>query len=421
MQNRARLVPAVLAVMVLLAGCGADEPVATEPSAAPLAAEPSAEPTPTETETPAAPPETPSPPPSPAPVPVAPRPPAAALEGVAVAAVPWVQVSDLTNLAWRPGDPGIYLTTQGGTVRRVVDGQLQPEPVIDLTAEVTELLPGSERGLLGIDFDPRDGRMFLFYTDRANSDSHLVSFEVGPDGRALPETRREVLFEPQPGLGHKGGHLVFDPSGTLFVALGDGGGSNGRDAQDMSKILGSVIRIVPRLDGPGYDVPPDNPYVGQPGIRPEIWHKGLRNPWRFSIDEGTGDMWISDVGNEAVEEINLVPPGQRGLNFGWYFYEGTNERVNGAPAGVTPPVHEYPHSIGPAVIGGHVYRGSAIPGLAGAFVFADIGGIFWGLGSDGATRLPITVDGAVTAIEEGPDGELYVLTLAEGAYRLVPA
>jgi glucose/arabinose dehydrogenase len=159
--------------------------------------------------------------------------------------------------------------------------------------------------------------------------------------------------------------------------------------------------------------------VGQVGIRPEIWHKGFRNPWRFSIDEATGDMWIGDVGNNEIEEINVVPASQGGLNFGWYFFEGTNQRYDGAPPGTISPVFEYPHSVGPAVIAGHVYRGSAIPGLAGAFVFADIGGIFWALGTDDAVELPLTVDGAVTAIEEGPDGELYVLTLQGGAYRLV--
>jgi glucose/arabinose dehydrogenase len=351
--------------------------------------------------------------------PVAPMPSVSALEEVQVDAVPFVDVANLTGMAWREGDPGIYLATQEGYVHRVVDGDLQPEPVIDLSLEVTPLEPGSERGLLDVAFDPLDGRMFVHYTDRANSDTHIESFEVH-EGGALPETRREVLFEEQPGVGHNGGQLAFDESGNLFVALGDGGGSNGRDAQDMSKIHGAIIRITPRRDGPGYEVPPDNPYVGEPDVRPETWAKGLRNPWRFSIDHATGDLWIGDVGASDIEEINHMPAGESGWNFGWYFFEGTHQRHADAPPGMVPPVFEYPHSVGVAVIGGFVYRGTAIAGLEGAYVFGDLSGIIWALGSDGAVELPVRASGALTSFGQGPDGELYVLTLREGAFRLVP-
>ncbi len=406
----------MLALVLVAAACSGDDPVAVDSPSEVAATEATPEQTASAEPEPA-----PSPSPTPEPPPPAPRPPAEALRGVRLAVEPFVDLPELTGMAWRADDPGLYLTSQGGVVSRVVDGQLQPEPVIDLTPEVTPLAPGSERGLLGIAFDPLDGRMFLHFTDQNSAtggDTHIVSYEVA-DGRAIPESRREVLFQEQPGLGHKGGQLVFDPAGNLFAAIGDGGGSNGRDAQDMTKILGSIIRITPRRDGPGYDVPADNPFVGQPDVRPEIWHKGLRNPWRFSIDHPTGDMWLGDVGNSQIEEINHVPAGQKGLNFGWYYFEGTKQHHSDAPAGMTPPVFEYPHSVGPAVIGGYVYRGSAIPGLAGAYLFADLGGTFWAMGADGTVELPLEVGGAVTSFGQGPDGELYVLTLNEGAFRLL--
>jgi glucose/arabinose dehydrogenase len=343
-----------------------------------------------------------------------------ALEEVEVDIEPYVDVANLTGMAWREDDPGIYLSTQDGYVYRVVDGDLQPEPVIDLTSEVTPLLPGSERGLLDVAFDPIDGRMFVKYTDDVNSDSHIDSFEVR-EGQAVLDTRREVLFEEQPGVGHNGGQLVFDASGDLFVSFGDGGGSIGRDAQDMSNVHGTIIRITPHRDGPGYDVPSDNPHVGEDGVRPEIWVTGLRHPWRFSIDHPTGDMWIGDVGESDIEEINHLPAGERGWNFGWYFFEGTMQRHDDAPEDTVPPVFEYTHEEGVAVIGGYVYRGTEIPGLEGAYVFGDLTGVIWALGTDGAVQLPTRVSGALTSFGHGPDGELFVLTLREGAFRLVAA
>lgn len=335
-------------------------------------------------------------------------------------AQPFVELDNLTAMAWRSGDRGLYLTTQDGTVRRVIKRRIQKRPVLDLRAKVTKLQPGSERGLLGIAFDPVDGRMFVHYTDRANDDTHIDSYVVR-NGTALPRSRRQVAVVQQPGVGHNGGQLAFDADGNLLVGLGDGGGSNGRDAQDMQTLLGAIIRITPHRDRPGYGIPKDNPFVGRRGVRPEIWAKGLRNPWRFSIDDETGDLWLGDVGQDDVEEIDRIPAGRSGLNFGWYYFEGSRRRHHDAPAKVVAPVFEYPHEVGSAVIGGYVYRGGAIPKLAGAYIFADLGGIVWALGANGAVQLPVTIPGAVTSLGEGPDGELYVLTLHAGAFRLVPA
>jgi glucose/arabinose dehydrogenase len=406
---------ALLAIVVVAAACFGDQQQADPPEDPATAVAPPASPEPTAE----APPPTPSPSPEPPPPPPpAPMPSSGVLEGVELEAVPFVDVPELTGMAWRPDDPGAYLITQPGMIHRVVDDQLDPEPVLDLTAEVSEILPGSERGLLGIAFDPEDGRMFLNYTDHPDGHTHVVSYEVR-DGRALPDSRREVLYQEQPGPGHNGGHLAFDEDGHLFISLGDGGGSNGRDAQDMTKLHGAILRITPNRDGPGYEVPDDNPFVDEPDVLPELWAKGLRNPWRFSIDHPTGDLWIGDVGDNEIEEINHMPAGEKGLNFGWYYFEGTRQRHGDAPPDLTPPVYEYPHSVGPAVIGGYVYRGSAVADLEGAYVFADLSGIVWAMGADDVVRLPVQLSGAVTSFGEDPDGELYLLTLREGGYRLV--
>lgn len=332
-------------------------------------------------------------------------------------------IPNLTGMVWNDQEDAYFAITQDGTVHRVTRDLSSSEVVLDLTAEVTGLLPGSERGLLGIAFDPRDGRMFLYFTDRGN-DTNIVSYKM-TDGRPDPSRRRLVLFQEQPGLGHKAGDMAFTPEGNLFVSLGDGGGSSGRDAQDYRKLLGSIIRITPRLYGEGYDVPDDNPFVGQPDIAPELWAKGLRNAWQISLDPVAGDLYLGDVGENDIEELNVIPAGTSGQNFGWYWYEGSVKRSTGdrppADRVFTPPVFEYPHTVGPAIIAGLVYRGSAIPALRGAYVFADMTGPFFALGGDGTVRLGLRLAGGVnTSFVETPDGEILVTTLRKGIFRILP-
>ena len=359
---------------------------------------------------------TPTDPPATTQAPPDPPPPLAALEALPLGLQLVADVPEPTGLAWRAGDEGLYVSVQRGQVHRIANGVTSL--VIDLSGETTVVAPGSERGLLGIAFDPRDGRMFVNFTGRDNH-TRVVSFAV-TDGVADPATRREVLFVEQPGVGHNGGRLVFDDEGHLFVGMGDGGGSNGRDAQDGTKLLGAILRIVPRLGGAGYDVPADNPFVGRTDERPEVWARGLRNPWMFSFDRATGRMWIGDVGNDLMEEIDVIPAGQSGLNFGWYFFEGSHQRYDSVPGGMTPPVHEYPHSEGNAVMGGYVYRGAAIPALRGAYVFGDVIGKVWALGDGGAARLGVTDVGYLFGWGEDPAGELYLFSMYEGVYKLVP-
>jgi hypothetical protein len=356
-----------------------------------------------------------------------PDPPPAAgdLEGLSLTETPLADVQMLTAIAWREGDPDPYLADQHGQIYHLVGGRT--DPVLDLTAEVLDYEVGAEYGMLGMTFDPVDGRLVLGYNG-TDVDTRIVSYATGTDGRPDPASAREIIRIEQPGVGHNSGHLTFDADDNLLISMGDGGGSRGADAQDMTKLLGGLLRITPNRDGPGYEVPADNPYVGQPGIAPEIWAKGMRNPWRFSLDRATGDLWIGDVGESDWEAIYRIPAGESGVNLGWPAYEGSqasdfNPQV-APPADRLMPVHEYPHSVGPAVIGGYVYRGQAIPRLRGAYVFMDMTGPVWAMGaggSPGVVRLDVEFGGVQTSFGEGPDGELYVLTQQNGLFRLDPS
>jgi glucose/arabinose dehydrogenase len=307
------------------------------------------------------------------------------------------------------------VTTQPGEVLRVGDGI---STVIDLTAETSGDEAGSERGVLGIAFDPRDGRMFINMTNLGN-DTEVISFEV-IDGVGVPESRRTVMTIDQPGVGHNGGRLLFDAAGNLYIGSGDGGASNGRDAQDTSKLLGALLRITPRLDGDGYDIPPDNPFADGVADRPEVLARGFRNPWSFSLDDDTGDLWIGDVGNSEREEIDVIRAGQFGQNFGWPYFEGTNQRRSSHPDGLSPPVYDWPRTDGVAAMGGYVYRGSALPALRGAYLFGDLTGPVWALGADGVSGLDVEPINTLVGWGEDPGGELYLLGLYDGVFRLVP-
>jgi hypothetical protein len=354
-----------------------------------------------------------------------PPPAARALEGLTIKATPLADTQMLTAIAWRDGDPDPFLADQHGQVYQLIEGR--PEPVLDLTGDVLDYRPGAEYGMLGMAFDPVDGRIVLGYN---GNDVHtrIVSYAVGDDGRPDPASVRDIVRIEQPGVGHNSGHLAFDGDGNLLISMGDGGGSRGADAQDMTKLLGGVLRITPHRDGPGYEVPDDNPYVGREGVAPEIWAKGMRNPWRFSLDRATGDLWIGDVGETGWEAVYRIPAGEKGVTMGWPTFEGSHRIDYNAdvapPADPMMPVHEYPHSVGPAVIGGYVYRGNAIPELRGAYVFMDMTGPIWAMGAEGSqgvVRLDLDIGGVQTSFGEGPDGELYILTQQNGLFRLDPS
>jgi len=276
-----------------------------------------------------------------------------------------------TAMATRPGEPGaVYITEQGGRVRVHRNGALVTAPVVDITALTNA---NGEQGLLGLAFSPDGTKMYLHYTD-LNGDTNLdeLTFSNGTWG-----SRRRVLFQTQPYSNHNGGQILFGPDGKLYMGLGDGGSAGDPEnrAQNLGTLIGKILRIDPTPSGGGaYTVPADNPFVGMQGIRPEIWAYGVRNPWRFSFDAPTGDLWVGDVGQNAVEEIDRLPAvsGQgRGANLGWAQLEGTAPFKGTFVAGSTPPWFDYRHGPLCSITGGFVYHGTAISRLAGAYVYSD--------------------------------------------------
>lgn len=328
-------------------------------------------------------------------------------------------------LAQRKGDDTLYVAEQTGRVRRVRGGEVA-DTVLDLAGEVST---GNEQGLLGLAFAPDGHHVYVDYTD-TGGDTHVVELTVHDDGAFDTGSRRELLLQEQPYPNHNGGEVTFGPDGMLYVGLGDGGaaGDPQGNAARLDTLLGKILRIDPRPSGDRpYSVPVDNPFVDDPAARPEIWMYGLRNPWRFSFDRVTHDLWIGDVGQNAWEEIDFLPAGRSGVDFGWNAREGTHEYSGPRPEGAVDPIFEYSHAEGGvSVTGGFVYRGSRIPGLVGAYLFADYAGgdLVALVERDGrlADRRELGVDGGlVSSFAEDHDGELYVLDLGGTIHRLDPA
>jgi glucose/arabinose dehydrogenase len=338
---------------------------------------------------------------------------------------PVVTLEQPVAMAVRRGDPSRYFAEKVGRVVALREGSEVPEVILDLTSEVST---GSEQGLLGLAFSP-DGRfLYVNYTD-VQGDTRVVEFSSGVEGFEAG-LRREVLFVDQPYSNHNGGNLAFGPDGYLYIGLGDGGSAADPEgnAQSLSTLLGKMLRIDPRPEGGDpYGIPRDNPFVGREDALPEIWAYGLRNPWRYSFDHATGDLWIGDVGQGTREEIDVARAGSPGgENYAWDLLEGTIRFEGDAPPDDVPPVFEYPTADGCAVTGGYVYRGQDIPALVGAYVFADFcrGRLEAFRLEDGQARSHDELGPEVANVAsfgEDADGELYVLSLSGPVFRLVPA
>ncbi|GIU83958.1 MAG: hypothetical protein KatS3mg008_0733 [Acidimicrobiales bacterium] len=319
----------------------------------------------------------------------------------------------------------LYVAGRRGLVWLLEEGG-RPRQVLDIRGDTTTEF---ERGLLSLAIAPDGRHLYVSYTD-LRGDSKIDAYRL-EDGVPVPETRREILSVEQPFPNHNGGHVVFGPDGAMWFGLGDGGGAGDplETGQDPGDLLGSLLRIRPTPEGPRpYEIPADNPFVGDGAgdARPEVFLYGLRNPWRFSFDRQTRDLWIGDVGQSSYEEIDLLPAANRwraGGNLGWASMEGLHPFEGDAePAGHIRPVYEYRRIDGAcAVTGGHVYRGRAIPELRGVYVFGDF--------CDGVLRylIPIeegivagTIDGLrlppenLASFAEDEDGELYLLALKAG-------
>jgi glucose/arabinose dehydrogenase len=368
------------------------------------------------------PPPEPAPTPAPTPTPEEPEPEPEPEEPDPVDAVGLRQIASLREplgLAVREGDEALYVAQKTGQIVALQDGD--EETVLDIGGEVSG---GYEQGLLGLAFSPDGGFLYLHYTDTAG-DSRIQEFEVDDDGVAM-DSRREVMHVEQPYANHNCGHLAFGPDGYLYVCMGDGGrgGDPHEHGQNIRTRLGAMLRISPRPEGGDpYGIPEDNPFVGEDG-RPEIWAYGLRNPWRFSFDRETGDLWIADVGQDSREEINFQPAdSEGGENYGWARMEGTMPFRGEEPPDHVPPVHEYEFNGRRTVIGGYVYRGEAIPGLRGTYLFGDLfvpelQGLILEDGRAEVRGLEAEVENLV-AFGQDHDGELYAISLSGPIFRIV--
>ncbi len=324
------------------------------------------------------------------------------------------------------GSTRLYVVEQPGRIRILQDQSLLRPPFLDITERV---LAGGERGLLGLAFHSeysRNGRFFVHYTRQPDGATVVAEYRRGATVTSASPEERILLTVPQPYPNHNGGMISFGPDGYLYIGLGDGGSKGDPDnrAQDPNDPLGTILRIdVDR--GEPYGIPSDNPFA-QGGGRAEIYAIGLRNPWRFSFDGVTGELWVADVGQNLWEEINLVT---RGGNYGWRAMEGThcfNPPTSCRAPQMMSPIFEYPHEQGRcSVIGGYVYRGRELPDLKTAYIYGDYctGEIFVLPSSqkDNHVSLPhrlMKTPFRISSFGENSTGELYVLDHSGSIYRL---
>ncbi|MCK5656491.1 MAG: PQQ-dependent sugar dehydrogenase [Deltaproteobacteria bacterium] len=320
------------------------------------------------------------------------------------------------------GSGRLFITLQGGRVV-IFDGvQILSPPFLDINSLVSS---GGERGLLGAAFHPNyvgNGFFYVSYTDTAG-DSVIARYSVSLDpNRADPTSGVILLTIPQPFSNHNGGQLHFGPDGYLYIGIGDGGsgGDPQNNGQDLGTLLGKILRIDVDSGFP-FTVPPDNPFVGVVGAREEIWSFGLRNPWRFSFDRLTGDMFIGDVGQNSWEEVDFQPANSTGgENYGWRLMEGNscfNPAINCNNGTLTLPILVYDHSVGCSVTGGYLYRGSKNPNLNGLYLYGDFcSGLIWGAQEDGLggwnTTVLLDTNFSISTFGEDESGEIYFAHLS---------
>jgi glucose/arabinose dehydrogenase len=324
------------------------------------------------------------------------------------------------------GTGRLFVVEQIGRIVILQNGQLQPEPFLDIQDRITSA--GNEQGLLGMALHPdfnNNGYFYLNYTD-INGNTVIARYQRSADpNKANKDSEKILLRVDQPYENHNGGSVRFGPDGFLYLGLGDGGaqGDPHGNAQNPNSLLGKILRIDVNQGEP-YGIPPGNLF--QPGEgKPEIFAMGLRNPWRFSFDPANGDLIIADVGQDKWEEIDILPANSSGAsNFGWNYLEGTHPYKGQPPEGLslTMPVWEYNHSQGCSVTGGVVYHGEKLPEWNGIYLFADYcSGIIWGMlrnqGGSQVSQLYVTGI-SISSFGEDQNGEVYMLDLSGSIYRL---
>ena len=351
-----------------------------------------------------------------------------------------------------PADPTVqFVVEQTGRIQTVVSGVRQTTPFLDISDIV---LSGGERGLLGLAF-PSDAatskRFYVNYTN-LNGDTVVARYlrtsnpRIADHSSGFPmQWSTGLRYIAQPYANHNGGNLAFGPDGDLYIGMGDGGSGDDPEnrAQNPAELLGKMLRIdvsVADSDPNGFRVPADNPFVSStlPGVRPEIWDFGVRNPWRWSFDSvtlgGTGALIIGDVGQGLREEIDYEPRGRGGRNYGWRYREGSLDHITSAPPAFLPltnPNYEYDHTVGASITGGYIYRGTAMPELAGRYFFGDF--VFGRLWSAAVAVDPLTHEATFSGVidhtaalqaDGGPGnissfgidskGELYIVDYTRG-------
>ncbi|MDX8411743.1 MAG: PQQ-dependent sugar dehydrogenase [Mariprofundaceae bacterium] len=333
-----------------------------------------------------------------------------------------VQASDNSGL--------IFVVEQQGRIRIISNGRVASIPFLDITSQIES---GGEKGLLSMAFHPDYDDNGYFYVDYTTIDKTGLYTVVSRFSRTngSPHTNaasEKVLLKiRQPFGNHNGGQIAFGPDGFLYIGMGDGGSANDPrgHGQNLASLLGTMLRIDVNHeeDGKPYAIPPDNPFVDSAPVRPEIWAYGLRNPWRFSFDAQTGDLWLADVGQNEVEEIDLI---EKGGNYGWNIMEGDictpDVSRSCDKSGLRMPIHTYRHPEGFAVTGGFVYRGDGIPVLCGTYLFADyVSGRIWGLRHDGkkvtAHKLLIEPNSGNMLLRRLLGGELSISSFGQGEDR----
>ncbi len=293
------------------------------------------------------------------------------------------------------GTGRLFICEQRGLVKIYKKGKVLDRPFLDIRDVMDEVSKSySEKGLIGFAFHPEyksNGRFFIHYSAGDETPGHehkgiVAGFRVSSDPDHADHNSQEIIFEiPQPESNHNGGQLAFGKDGFLYIGIGDGGGGGDRhgtmgNGQNLATHLGKILRIdvdPPQDSERPYAIPPDNPFADQTGAQPEIWAYGLRNPWRFSFDRNTGDLFCGDVGQNAWEEINIV---EQGKNYGWRIMEGNHcfdPSLDCDMTGLAKPIAEYGRGQGICIIGGYVYRGKNVPFLQGKYVFADWNGMVY--------------------------------------------
>ena len=329
-------------------------------------------------------------------------------------------------------DDRLFVVEQQGTIRIVTaDGSVGSVPFLDITDRTNS--SANEQGLLGLAFHPNygaNGRFFVNYT-HADGGTVISEFSVTAElDIADPASERQIIKIAQPYRNHNGGMVAFGPDGYLYIGMGDGGSQNDPEnrAQNLDSLLGKILRI--DVDnGEPYAIPADNPFVNDPAARNEIWSVGWRNPWRFSFDSATGDMYIADVGQNEIEEISLNPAGVGGLNFGWRIFEGNNCYLDDCSTpNLEPAIAQYDHSGGHcSVTGGYMHRGAENAALYGNYFYADYcSSQVWRLFPNGDGSYNVTeldqLGFLVSSFGTDAAGEIYVVSQNGGEiYKIIPA